>query len=142
MNPKLWYTLISITCLGLMGGGRCSAQGTQSIAVTLDLHQVSYADFLRALERQTGYRFFYDTTEFDTTKIDVRVQAQPLSTVLGSAFSGTGISFSVDRFHHVFVAKGEAINTGLPQGFFDKVDTGRLAVGDTVRDYLEDVGKT
>ena len=97
---------------------------------------------MKEMEKQSGYRFFYDTADFDTTRIDVSVRAQQLSAVLQSVFSGTGISFSVDRFQHVFIAKGDAINTGLPQGFFDKVDTGRLAVGDTIHDYLEEVGKT
>ncbi len=140
MNSKLWYTFLTITCIGLLAG-RCSAQDKPSAALTLDLHQVSYNDLLKEMEKQTGYRFFYDTADLDTTRLDVNVQAQPLSAVLQSVFSGTGISFSVDRFHHVFIAKGAAINTGLPPGFFDKVDSGRLAIGDTLHDYLEEVGK-
>src|SRR5580658_9462637 len=140
MNSKLWYTFLTIACFSLLAG-RCSAQGKPSAALTLDLHQVSYPELLKEMEKQTGYRFFYDTADLDTTRIDVNVQAQPLSVVLQSVFSGTGISFSVDRFYHVFIAKGDAINTGLPEGFFDKVDSGRLAAGDTIRDYLEDVGK-
>ncbi len=141
MNANFRYSFFIVIFFGLTSG-RCVAQEAQPVAVTLDLHQVTYTDFLQALEKQTGYRFFYDTADFDSTRIDVSVQAQPLSHVLQSAFSGTGISFSVDRFHHVFVARGDAINTGLPQGFFDKVDSGRFAAGDTVHDYLEDVGKT
>jgi hypothetical protein len=140
MSPKFWHILVTITCFGLLTD-RCFAQDKPSAALTLDLHQVRYIDLLKEMEKQTGYRFFYDTADFDTTRIDVNVQAQPLSVVLQSVFSGTGISFSVDRFHHVFIGKGDAINTGLPPGFFDKVDTGRLAAGDTIRDYLEDVGK-
>jgi hypothetical protein len=140
MSPKFWYIFLTITNLCLLMD-RCFAQDKPSAALTLDLHQVRYADLLKEMEKQTGYRFFYDTADLDTTRIDVSVQAQPLSVVLQSVFSGTGISFSVDRFHHVFIAKGDAINTGLPPGFFDKADTGRLAAGDTIRDYLEDVGK-
>ena len=140
MNGKLWYTFLTIICFSLLAG-RCSAQGKPSATLTLDLHQVSYPDLLKEMEKQTGYRFFYDTADLDTARIDINVQAQPLSAVLQSVFSGTGMSFSVDRFHHVFIAKGDAINTGLPPGFFDKVDSGRLAVGDTLHDYLEDIGK-
>jgi hypothetical protein len=140
MSSKFWYTFLTITCFGLLAG-RCSAQGKPSPALTLDLHQVSYPDLLKEMEKQTGYRFFYDTADLDTTRIDVNVQAQPLFAVLQSLFSGTAISFSVDRFHHVFIAKGDAINTGLPPGFFDKVDSGRLAIGDTLHDYLDEVGK-
>ncbi|HLX67538.1 MAG TPA: carboxypeptidase-like regulatory domain-containing protein, partial [Puia sp.] len=140
MNINLRYSLLTVICLGLLAG-RCSAQSKVSAALTLDLHHVSYADLLKEMETQTGYRFFYDTADFDTTRLDINVRAQPLSAVLQSVFAGTGISFSVDRFQHVFIAKGDAINTGLPGGFFDKVDSGRLAAGDTIRDYLEEVGK-
>src|ERR1700677_299425 len=112
MNPKFWYIFLTITCFGLLTG-RCFAQDKPSATLTLDLHQVRYADLLKEMEKQTGYRFFYDTADLDTTRIDVNVQTQPLSAVLESVFSGTAISFSVDRFHHVFIAKGDAINTGL-----------------------------
>jgi hypothetical protein len=141
MNFKLRYTIFTVICIVFLAG-QSAAQKKPTAALTLDLHQVSYIDLLKEMEKQTGYRFFYDTADFDTTKLDINVQAQPLSAVLQSVFAGTGINFSVDRFQHVFIARGDAINTGLPGGFFDKVDTGRLAVGDTIRDYLEDVGKT
>jgi hypothetical protein len=143
MNCKLLYSFLTIVFLGLLAG-RCSAQGKPPAALTLDLHHVTYVDLLKEIEKQAGYRFFYDTADFDTTKIDFSAQAQPLSVVLQSLFANTGISFSVDRFQHVFIAKGDAINTGLPPGFFEKADTGRLALGagDTVRDYLDEVGKT
>ena len=141
MNFKLRYTLLTIAFAGFLAG-RCSAQGKPATALTLDLHHVSYDDLLKEMERQSGYRFFYDTADLDTAKIDIHVQARPLSAVLQSVFEGTGISFSVDRYHHVFIARGDAINTGLPQGYFDKADPGRPAAGDTIRDYLEEVGKT
>src|SRR5580698_9138540 len=140
MNFKLRYTILTVICIVFLAG-QSAAQKKPTAALTLDLHQVTYNDLLKEMEKQTGYRFFYDTADFDTTKLDITVQAQPLSTVLQSVFAGTGISFSVDRFRHVFIAKGDAINTGLPEGFFDKVDSGRLAAGDTIRDYLEEVGK-
>src|SRR5580704_15347256 len=133
MNFKLRHTILTVICIVFLAG-QSAAQKKTTAALTLDL--------LKEMEKQTGYRFFYDTVDFDTTRLDINVQTQPLSAVLQSVFAGTGINFSVDRFQHVFIAKGDAINTGLPGGFFDKVDTGRLAAGDTIRDYLEEVGKT
>jgi hypothetical protein len=140
MNRKLCYIFLTIG----MGfpASRCFAQDNKPAAVTLDLHQVRYAEALKEIERQSGYRFFYDTAEFDTTRIDVSAKDRQLSAVLNDLFSGTGISYSIDRYHHVFVAKGEAVNTGLPQGFFDKADSNRTAAGDSVHDYLDEVGKS
>jgi hypothetical protein len=111
--------------------------------VTLDLKQVSMAHFLEEVERQSGYRFFYDTVDLDTTKIDINVQQEPFYKVLDEVFSGTGLSYSIDRHHEVFIAKGGLVDTGLPPGFFDVTipDKSAQAAGDTVRDYLEEVGK-
>jgi len=118
------------------------SQDTQG-RVTLDLKQVSMAHFLEEVERQSGYRFYYDTVDLDTTKIDINVQQEPFYKVLDEVFSGTGISYSIDRHHEVFIAKGGTVDTGLPPGFFDATipDKSGLAVGDTVKDYLEEVGK-
>jgi len=142
MNCKRFYIFpILIFLLSLAEGS--FAQQDQHDRVTVDLKQAPIADLLKQLEQQTGYRFYYDTADFDSTKIDIKADAQPFYKVLTTAFSGTDISFSIDRHRQVFIGKGEAIHTGLPTGYFEKGDSGRLALaaGDTVRDYLEDAGK-
>ncbi len=134
--------LMTAICL-LMLGGRSFAQKDQEVKVTLDLKGIRIPALLEELEKQTGFRFFYDTVDFDTTHMDIRVDQQPFTKVLDQALEGTGISYSIDRQKQVFVARGEAIRTDLPPDFFDKGNTekGRLAQSDTVRDYLEEVGK-
>ncbi len=133
---------LTLICL-LFLGTRSFAQEHQPDLVTLDLRQTSLVDFLQQLEQKTSYRFYYDTADFDTTKIDIRADRQPFDRVLTQVFAGTGISYSIDRHRQVFIAKGEAIYTELPPDFFDKVaqDKGSLAAGDTIRDYLEEVGR-
>jgi CarboxypepD_reg-like domain/TonB-dependent Receptor Plug Domain len=142
MKYKTCFRLLTFACL-LLPGIRSLGQEQQHDRVTVDLHQSSIVDFLKELERQTGYRFYYDTADFDSTKIDIRAENQPFYKVLDETFSGTGINYSVDRHRQVFIAKGEAIHTDLPPGFFDKTitDTAALAAGDTIRDYLEEAGK-
>jgi hypothetical protein len=142
MNCKRFYIFPTLIFLLSLAEGSF-AQQDQHDRVTVDLKQAPIADLLKQLEQQTGYRFYYDTADFDSTKIDIKADAQPFYKVLTTAFSGTDISFSIDRHRQVFVGKGEAIHTGLPAGYFEKGDSGRLALaaGDTVRDYLEDAGK-
>ena len=142
MKYKTCFRLLTFACL-LLPGIRSLGQEQQHDRVTLDLHQSSIVDFLKELERQTGYRFYYDTADFDSTKIDIRAENQPFYKVLDETFSGTGINYSVDRHRQVFIAKGEAIRTDLPPGFFDKTitETAAPAAGDTIRDYLEEAGK-
>lgn len=141
MKYKITLKLLVLACL-LLPVARLLAQDQRG-RVTLDLKQVSMADFLKELERQSGYRFYYDTADFDTTRIDVQAQQQPFYKVLDQVFAGTGLGYSVDRRREVFIAKGETVSTDLPPGYFDAVvqNKASLAAGDTVRDYLEEVGK-
>ena len=139
-----------ILCFGLLSclwpGSRCMAQGTSAgrhANVTLDLHKATMDTVLLFVEQQTGYRFFYDTADLDTNRIDITVNQQPYTTVLAQIFSGTDLSYSVDKYGHVFIVKGEAIATDLPPTFFEKTTPQKEAVAgnDTVRDYLEEAGK-
>src|SRR5579872_837057 len=127
MTCKPYYFFLSIACLAL-SVSRSTAQPGPAPIVTLDLHHVSYPELLQALERQTGYRFFYDSADLDTARVDVKAEGRPLGAVLSSVLSGTGLSYSVDRHEQVFIFRGEAIDTGLPAGFFDKADSTRASV--------------
>jgi len=122
------------------------AQGTPGERhenVALDLHKATMDTVLLLVEQQTGYRFFYDTADLDTNRIDITVNQEPYTTVLAKIFSGTDLSYSVDKYGHVFIVKGEAIAIDLPPAFFDKTTPQKEAVAanDTVKDYLEEAGK-
>src|ERR1700749_4501565 len=90
-----------LACL-LLAGFMVRAQEAGSKPVTLHLTQSNYAGILNELEKQTGYRFYYDTADLDTTKIDVNVDRVPLEKVLDQVFTGTEISYTFDRHQHVF----------------------------------------
>ncbi|WP_431210920.1 TonB-dependent receptor [Puia sp. P3] len=110
--------------------------------VSLHLKQVRVWEALDGIEKQSGYRLYYDTLELDTTRIDIDVDGLSAFKALDRVLTGSEAVYSVDRQRHIFIGKGEAINTGLPTGYFDKkVPEKTAAVDDTLRDYLEDVGK-
>ncbi|HTI10221.1 MAG TPA: TonB-dependent receptor [Puia sp.] len=142
MNRKTFYRWLTITCL-LLPGARTLAQNDTSGRVTVNFQKIPLDSLMQELERQTGYHFYYDTTDFDSTKVDISAEGQPFYKVLNEVFSGTEITYSIDRYRHVFIGKGEAIHTDLDPAFFDKVspDRNALAAGDTIHDYLEEVGK-
>src|SRR5882757_9936022 len=98
LNKKGW-----LLAGGLLAGIIVRAQEPGSKPVTVHLTQSRFADVLQELEKQSGYRFFYDTAELDTTKIDLNVERVPLEKVLDQVFSGTDMSYSIDRHAHVFV---------------------------------------
>ena len=138
LHDKKALFLFLLLLTGIAG----RTQDTASKPVTVHLTHVTYADLLQELEKQSGYRFFYDTADLDTTKIDINADRTPVTKVLDQVFAGTGMSYSMDRYQHIFVAKGEAIHTDLPVGYFDKKGKpGDLAESDSVKDFLEDAGK-
>ena len=140
MIARISLFLILVLLLGT--GSRIMAQSGKE-TVTLDMQKAPMDSVLMAIEKQTGYRFFYDTAVLDTNKIDIHVTGQAWDGVLTQLFNGTDLSFSLDSHGRVFIVKGEAIATDLPPGFFDRNAAGMVASaeGDTVRDYLEEAGK-
>jgi len=114
----------------------------QDAVVSLHLKQVRMWEALDGIEKQSGYRLYYDTLELDTTRIDIDVDGLSAFKALDRLLAGGEVSYSVDRQRHIFIGRGEAINTGLPPGYFEKKAPEKAAApDDTVRDYLEDVGK-
>jgi TonB dependent receptor/CarboxypepD_reg-like domain/TonB-dependent Receptor Plug Domain len=143
-SPLVLLLGLGLACL-LTPVRDCMAQGEKRETVTLDLQKATMADVLQEVEKQTGHRVFYDTLDLDTAKIDIKVDREPWPQVLTRVFSGSDLSFSEDRHGRVFVVKGAAIATDLPPGFFDKpvaMEKGFGGGADSIRDYLEDAGKT
>jgi hypothetical protein len=114
----------------LLLAGRSIAQKEQQPLITIDRTNAPIADILKELEKQTGYRFYYDTADFDTTGIDIKVRQQPFNKVLEEICKDRELTWSVDRHHHVFIGRGEAIRTDLPADFYDRTDPGKLSAGE------------
>ena len=98
----------------LLAGLTARTQDTGGKPVTVHLKDTAYEVVLKELEKQSGYRFYYDTTDLDTVKISLDVDQQPLTKALDQLFAGTGMSYSFDRSQHLFITRGEAIATNLP----------------------------
>lgn len=137
MRLNTYYKRLLIVLLFLGGKGLFAQDGV----VSLHLTQVRVWEALEGIEKQSGYRLYYDTAELDTTRIDVNVDNVSVFKALGGLFAGSEIVYAVDRQRHIFIGKGETINTGLPAGYFEKRAPLKALADDSVRDYLEDVGK-
>jgi hypothetical protein len=64
--------------------------------------------FVLELEHQTTFRYYYDTTDFDSTRINLSVKDKPLTEVLSLAFANTDIYYTMDANNHVFFSKGKS----------------------------------
>ena len=124
MTATKHFRLLTFILLMLMTG-RALAQ--KDSLVTIDMKQARIASVLEELEKQTGYRFYYDTTDFDTTKVDITVRQQPFTKVLETVFTDKDITWSIDQYDRIFIARGEAIHTSLPSDFFTRRDSLKMA---------------
>lgn len=97
-------------------------------AVSLIMPDTTSTVILQELERQSGYRFYYDPSRLDSLRISIAVNNLPLRKALEQLFEHTEFRFTVlaDK-RSVFITKGTVIRTELPEGFFAK------AVKDSVR---------
>jgi TonB-dependent receptor-like protein/carboxypeptidase-like protein len=94
------------------------AQKDSSFPVTINVKDISARHFLEQLEKQTGYRFYYDTTQLDSLTISLSATQQPLRRVLDEAFSGKDVYYVSDNHNHIFFTRGQQLAIMLPQDFF------------------------
>ncbi len=111
--------------------GTAQARQTDPRPVNLILSDTSISVIVQELERQTGYHFYYDPVQFDSLRISIAINNQPLQKALEQLFENTDFHFTIlpDK-QYVFLTKGAIIRTALPAGFFAG------AVKDTARKDL------
>jgi hypothetical protein len=110
------------------------AQKVDTPVVTGEFKDLQVEQFLIQLEKQTGYRFYYDTATLDTIKITLSVKEQPLKNVLSLAFAKTSMVYAIDDDKNVFISKDEVVKTELPDDFFSpKRNINPLQQTDTLR---------
>lgn len=131
-----FYRLLLPVCLLL--AVVCKAQVSEPKTVSGEYKNTPAAAFIRDLETQTGYRFYYDAAQLDSIAINISVRNQPLNKVLEEAFKQTDLRFSMYADSYVFVTKGMQIQTALPKGFFgDKMTSSQdMPVKDSVEAYI------
>ncbi len=120
---------------------RLSAQDLPVVTGRFDNMKAS--EFIASLEANTGYRYYYDTTAFDSVRVDLTIQNQPLDQVLQTAFEGTDYSITIYK-GAVFILKTAPLVTRLPEGFFTGgtgADSGASRYA-TVVSFLEDDTKS
>ena len=99
-----------------------NAQNKEAALISGTFNNITAQDFLLQLEKQTGYRFYFDTLQLDSIKIDISIKDLPLSAALDLAFKNTRLNYTIDNQRNIFVTKGLKVQAELPQGFFMNVN--------------------
>jgi len=87
------------------------AQKNPQNLISGDFKDLTIQDFTKQLEQQTSYFFYYDISLFDSLRITLSADREPLSVVMDRAFSKTDFTWSVGRHDEVFLTMGTYIQT-------------------------------
>lgn len=97
---------------------------------------------LKALEQieaqSQGYRFYYDSTGFDSITINLSISSLPLPQALERLLTGTGLFQAIDEYGNVFITRGRRIINSLPDGLVSPNSPGKEPR--PTRDSLVDYG--
>jgi len=107
-----WLLTLILFCCRLYG------QQDTAVLVSVKTDSAGIEKFAHEIEKQTGFRFFYDTARLDSVVITIDAQNQSLTKVLEQAFAGNDVFYTIDESKHIFLTRGRPLNLLLPEGFF------------------------
>src|SRR5664279_238894 len=94
----------------------CSGLRAQKNAQNLisgAFHDQTIKEFTGEIETQTDYFFYFDTSLFDSLRINLTANRDPLSSVLDQVFAKTDFKYSIGPHNEVFLTKGVFVQTNL-----------------------------
>lgn len=103
----------------LFMSGETYAQNAPEKKITMRLDSARFGDFVKQVESQTGYYFYYDAAKFDSLTLDLNVQDLTIRDVLDQVFKGSEFEYSIDAQKRIFITQGQKIITQLVPGLFE-----------------------
>ncbi len=94
------------------------AQNVPEKKITMKLDSAKFGDFVKQVESQTGYYFYYDAVRFDSLALDLNVKDQSIREVLDQVFKGSDFAYSIDVKKRIYITEGKAIITQLQPRLF------------------------
>lgn len=87
--------------------------------VTIKLDSARFDQFVKQVETQTGYYFYYDPAKFDSLTLDLNVSNLSLREALDQVFKGSEFEYSIDSQKRIYITQGQRIITQLMPGLFN-----------------------
>ena len=87
--------------------------------ITMRLDSTRFNDFVKDVEKQTDYFFYYDAARFDSLTIDLEVKDQTIRNVLEQVFRGSDFTYAIDGYKRVYITEGQRIITQFQPGLFN-----------------------
>ncbi|MGV3541126.1 MAG: TonB-dependent receptor [Rufibacter sp.] len=114
----LWFILFAWCCLP------GTAQDKPEPLLTLQLNQAPFTEFVREVESQTNFRFYFQKAAVDTLKVTIQASQKPLKAVLEQIFTGTDFKFAFTPNGKVLITHGKEFLTELPENYFRRESSG------------------
>ena len=109
-----------LVLMGLLFGSVVSAQEKQ---ITLDMRNQPLSEFIKSVEKQTGCKFFYESSTIDRNiRVSVVVKNASLEKTLSQALSNTGIKYTINGNRIILsaVAKKQSVPVKLKGKVLDE----------------------
>lgn len=87
--------------------------------VTIKLDSARFDQFVKQVEAQTGYYFYYDPAKFDSLTLDLNVNNLSVREALDQVFRGSEFDYSIDSQKRIYITQGQKIITQLMPGLFN-----------------------
>ncbi|MCF2490144.1 TonB-dependent receptor [Dyadobacter sp. CY347] len=95
------------------------AQSAPEKTITMRLDSARFNDFVKQVESQTGYYFYYDASKFDSLTLDLNVKDLTIRDVLDQVFKGSEFEYAIDAQKRIYITQGQRIITQLTPGLFE-----------------------
>ena len=108
-----------ITFILLFSHSHVYAQQEHDNLITGNFQNATFNEFVKKVEVQTDFHFYYEAAQFDSLAITLSVKEAHLPSVLDRVFANTNWHYIVDKNNNVFITRGFEIAAELPYGFFN-----------------------
>ena len=130
---------VIINFIWIFCGISAFAQETKSDVISGDFYQMPFDQFVKKIELQSPYYFYFDATQISNLTIDISVKKAHLPSLLDKVFEDTDFYYVIDKQNNVFITKGFQLPTSLGSGLpvmskevrkaNNRNDTSELATG-------------
>lgn len=112
------------------------AQNDSSVKISIVLENAKLSSLIANIETQSGFHFYYDSTQLSNELYTATIVNKPLHIVLAELFTPKNIYYSIENDLQIFLFKEPLLNLSLPVGYY--TGQSKVAVKNTI-DSIADI---
>lgn len=116
MKWKILVVLLALSCSNLVYGQ------TDQPLISIEVADQPLKEVLTAIEKQTGYKFFYADSWLPTEPLQKSYTRVPLDTVLKDLLENTHLNFFMTADNRIIITRNTIIYDVLPEDYFPTLE--------------------